>query len=205
MPDAIITGEKRMLNPGQFYFSNNKSGFFPKLVRFFTKSKLSHCGIVFFNLGFGAETVIESTTLVQVVPFQRNYRDSKNEEYIVFELIDKTLSRQKIDLDKILIDLFKEYSGQSYGYFQLLWFVFRWFVGLFGFDISNHKNWFTQNVICSEVLFQYLKALKILVLDEKLKKFNSDTVQAQDLFDIVKSCPDIFRVVEFKGIKLNES
>lgn len=180
------------------YFSNNKKGLFPKLVRFFTRSNISHCGIIFFNLGYGVDTVIESTTLVQIVPFDRNYRNANNEEYVVYEILPKS----KVDVSSLLIKTFNQYSGQSYGYFQLLWFVWRWFVGIFGFDISQNKNWFTENVICSEVLFSFLKEHKIHPFNERLMKLNPDTVQADDLFKLVKSCPDIFRVVESKGIEV---
>lgn len=174
------------------YFSNNKKGFLPKLIRFFTKSNVSHCGIIcdpFENI----PSAIESSDLVQIVPFSRNYIESKNEEYILFKLSGEA------EVPATLGPLFIKYAGLKYGYFQLIWFMWRWLTNLFGVDISRQKNWFTNNVICSELVYDYFIMLNHPDVNEKLKDFNQDTVQADDLLNIVISLPHVFEFVESKG------
>ena len=61
--------------------------------------------------------------------------------------------------------------------------------------MRKETNWMSQGVICSELCYYWLTYLG---LGELVKDFNPDTIQAQDLFEIVQSRPDVFELVESK-------
>jgi hypothetical protein len=173
---------------GLIGFSSNSKGIFPALVRFFTKSKFSHTFIITTPV-FGVPSVHEASDVVQIVPFDKFYNKS-SETYALYK-INNTTYRQ---INDALTTCHLEYSGVRYGYLQLLWFVYRWCMELFGKDVTHKKNWMSNGVICSELVYEYL----LLVNPEfktLLSKFNPDTVQAQDILSIVESRPDLFTKV----------
>jgi hypothetical protein len=180
-----------MVRPGMIFFSNNKKTLFAKLIRFFTHSKISHSGLITFDLN-GIPACQEETMLVQVVPWANYDKSTVDDYYLVYKIKDGLVS--EADKQKALRYCFTEYAGVQYGYLQILWFVWRWFAEkVLRKDVTHKKNWFTDGVVCSELVYVYL--LQLGIISGALAKFNSDTVQAEDLLQIVKSNPEIFEKV----------
>lgn len=178
-----------MINPGDIGYSNDNSWWFPALIRFFTKSSISH-SFVICKPFCGEESVQEAEEVIQVVPFNKYYREG-TQQYWIYHIknIDQSIK------DTALDSVYKEFAGSKYGYLQCIWFIYRWFFGLFGKDVRHEKNWMTDGVICSELQCYYLIYIG---LGELVKDFNPDTIQAQDLLSIIQQHPEIFELVEVK-------
>lgn len=188
-----------MLKPGDIGFTSNlEGGFFGFLadcIRFFTKSDISHSMVITQPMA-GEETVIEAVKVVQVIPFDKYYRNEKLEAYEIFRIKPGIVTDKAIK--KSLDYCFKEFAGVNYGTLQLAWFIWRWFnETVLKKDIRHDKNWMSDGVICSELVYYFLYNLGP-VFRELIKDFNPDTIQAQDIKTICVNNPDLFYIVEIK-------
>lgn len=181
--------------PGMVGFSNNKKGWLPKLIRFFTQANISHT-LLIQNSVCGDATVQEASNLVQVVPFKKYYQDDDTQQYWLYEISSDHASPEEVQ--SALKQVFDEFAGVKYGYFQLVWFPWRWFCEkILRRDVRKTKNWMTDGVICSELVYWFLYYLgpKFRAL---LVQYNPDTIQAEDIRRICEANPKIFRLVEYK-------
>jgi len=186
-----------MLNLGDVGFSSNHekglSGLLSSLIRFFTKSKFSHTFMMTEDIQ-GVEAVQEAGSIVQIVPFNSHYRNNSTQGYVVFR--PKASDEAKAKSTK---ECFEEFAGVTYGRLQLLWFVYRAVAEFFGKDVRKNKNWMSDGVICSELVYYYLCGLGE-EYQELLKDFNPDTIQAQDILTIVQNNPQLFEMIEIKDV-----
>jgi hypothetical protein len=176
--------------PGCIGFSGPRTGgsLFQKLIKFFTGSKWSHSFIVTLPFA-GEDAVQEAVMAVQVVPLSR-YRDDPNCAYEIYRV---AVSAEAIPV--ALEYCFNEYAGIKYGYLQLPWFAWRWINEKIGRDIRKENNWLTDGVICSELVYDYLKQLSPYTF-ELLSGFNPDIIQSEDIYRIVKAHPEAFQLIE---------
>lgn len=63
-----------------------------------------------------------------------------------------------------------------------------------GKDVRQEDNWFSKGVICSELIYYFFKALNTRMA-ELVKDFNPNTIQAEDINQIFKANPHIFKEV----------
>ncbi len=185
-----------MLKTGDIGFSSNLrgglGGFFASAIRFFTKSKYSHT-LMISDDTLGAEAVQEAGVIVQVVPFDKYYRHCDKEIYKMYR--PKAPEEVKAQSAK---KVFVEFAGVTYGKLQLIWFIYRAVMeNVFKKDVRSQKNWMTDGVICSELVYWYLWNLGE-PYQSLLKPWNPDTIQAQDILNIVEANPDLFELVEAK-------
>lgn len=190
-----------MIQSGDIGFSSNWkkdwSGFLAKCIRFFTRSKISHSFIITDPV-YNIESVQEASMLVQVVPFKEHYREDATQTYKVYRIKDQYASQAQ--KDESLKYCFNEFAGVTYGKLQLIWFVYRWFnEKVLRRDVRKQKNWMADGVICSELVYHYLHNLGPIFQD-LLKEFNPDTIQAQDILNIVEANSQIFEMVESKDL-----
>jgi hypothetical protein len=184
-----------MISKGMIGFSNNKTSFMGKLIRLFTNSGITHTFIITFPRN-GAVWLEEASTVVAEGSFQSSYVDEPNTAYWVYKIKDGLVP--EATTDTALQYCHDNFLGVKYGFFQLIWFPYRWVMeNIFRKDVRHDKNWMTDGVICSELVYNYLYQLgdpfKSLLSD-----FNSDTIQAQDILDIVKAHPELFELVDQK-------
>jgi hypothetical protein len=172
-------------------FSNNKEG--GRIIRFFTRSKISHTFVFTFSLS-GRPAVQEASASVQIVPFLSRYHGNPKYSYEVYEVTASSVTTE--DVEGALSQIFEEFAGVKYGWLQTLWFPYRWFLeAVMGRRyVYREKNWFTHGVICSELLFWYLKYLDPH-FSALLKEYDPDTVQPSDLLKVVQAHPECFRLV----------
>ncbi|MDH3252824.1 MAG: hypothetical protein OEM41_08530 [Ignavibacteria bacterium] len=177
--------------PGMIGFSNNKSGGW--LIRFFTRSQITH-NFVFTHPVNGIPSVEEASAKVQIVPFESHYFRNSNYAYQIYRVIAPFVTKD--DIDNALVQIFEEFAGVKYGWLQLLYFPYRWFkeTVLRQKDVHREKNWFTKGMICSELQFWFLKYLDP-EFSEMLADYDGDTVQPNDMLQIVKSRPEYFELV----------
>ena len=79
--------------PGMLGLSNNKSGGW--LIRFFTRSTITHNFVFTFPLG-GIASVEEASAKVQIVPFESHYYRNPNYSYMIYRVIAPFVTRQDI-------------------------------------------------------------------------------------------------------------
>jgi hypothetical protein len=180
------------MTPGCVGLSNSKSGAFPALVRFFTGSKYSHTFLTTFSFK-STSSVQEASSTVQVVPLDRHYRNEPKEQYWLYECTQASESEK----EKALEYCFREFAGVKYGTLQLLWFVYARFAKFVGYDVSRRTNWFTDGLICSELVYWYLFNLNDSYRNLLRHSF-ADTIQAQDIADIIGANPSHFHLIESK-------
>lgn len=185
-----------MLKIGDIGFSSSYGTGFRRFlsnsIRFFTKSKFSHVLMITDDVE-KIEAVQEADIIVQVVPFDRNYRKCETEKYRMYRP-----SAPEVDKVRAAKRCFMEFAGVTYGKLQLIWFVYRWFnENLFKRDVRHQKNWMADGVICSELVYWYLWYLGD-PYQNLLKPWNPDTIQAQDILTIVEANPELFELIEEK-------
>lgn len=191
------------MTAGLVGFGNNKKGNLPRLIRTFTRSgadglpPISHTFVTTAEF-LGVESVQEAGAVVQVVPMDTHYRNDPFQQYWLYEILQEYASNEI--RFKALREIYRELEGDAYGSLQLLWFPWRWFnEKVLHRDIRHEKNWMTDGVICSELVYRYLWKLGP-VFQDLLKDFNPDTIQAEDIRQIVVKNPKIFRLVEYKEV-----
>jgi len=175
---------------GDILLTRNNKGLLNWLIRKLTNSVFTHNATVFFYQG-GTTSVIEASTSVKVVPFTKNYQDNPDESWVVVRV--KTASAEQIQ--RSLISVWWEYSGNPYGVFQLIWFVWRWINEKFGRDIRSKKAWFPGGQICSEILWHYLDRLGVPEITKAVRQWNSDSVHVEDFHKLFKSMPEHFEFI----------
>jgi hypothetical protein len=191
-------GKNRMIKPGDIGFSSNwqkgLSGLLATLIRYFTKSKISHTLLIQNPLGESLTTQ-EASSIVQVVSFDHHYRDpAQLQSYSVYRVKASEEAKQA-SLKKV----FDEFAGVTYGKLQLIWFVYRAFnERILRRDVRKQKNWMSDGVICSELVYWYLWYLGE-PYQTLLAPWNPDTIQAQDLLNIVLTHPELFELIEEKA------
>lgn len=180
---------------GYIGFSNNTVGIVPKLIRFFTNSHISHTFIGTESF-MGVPSIQEASDLIVVKPFV-GYEQSLTESFKLYKIREDVVSEDTIK--EATKKVYEEFEGVRYGYLQLVWFPYRWLLSLVGIDARKQKNWMTDGVICSELVYWFLWYLGP-VFQDLIKDFNPDTIQAQDLLDIVNAHPHLFEFVREKNV-----
>ena len=164
------------------------SSWYSKLIRFFTKRPYTHCAVVIHNV-LDMPSVISSDKCVNIIPLQKHL-DELDTQIEIFSLVD--INDEKAE--SILRVLYSKYSGEIYGYSQLLFFIYRWLMSIFGIDVKNNKNIFTNGQICSEVVYRFLKYTygDNMIFQNVMNQYNYNTVHTGDISDIIKQFPNLF-------------
>jgi len=164
-------------------------GLLQRLICYFTNSQWSHSFLITTPIAGVASVQEAAGQGVQIVPFENHYVIAPG----FFQLYD--ISREyatEEDIRKSLAQCHTIYSGDKYGTLQILWFPYRAFMErIFKKDVRHQKNWLSNGVICSELLYHFLSGLGP-VFAEMLSPFNPDTIQSEDLYQIFQAHPEVF-------------
>lgn len=177
------------MNYGYVCVSNTKKSFQSSVIRFFTQSSWSHSFITIPDL-VGTPLAMEAAgSGVSICSFNKHYRDDKTQAYKVYRF-----RADPIAIDSALAQLLVELQT-GYGYLELPWFAWRGLNKMFGRDISSQDNWSQAGRICSELVAQYITYAGYPQL---LGRFGRGSINAQDIFEMVESNPEIFELIESK-------
>lgn len=188
-----LVGESRVIKHGDISFSHPvKMGFYSKAVRWFTRSKWSHCFIIMEDF-YGSPAVLEADLKVQLVDFNQEYINQDVDSYEIWRPI---LAKEK-NISEATKYCYLNYAGETYGFLQIPWFAVRSILNFLGLKfISDNFN--KDGIICSELLIDYLK-----ILGEDYSKVFSDIdsneASPEDIYLLVKSRPDLFQLITTKG------
>ena len=165
---------------GLIVLADTKKGFVPNAIKWLTGSQFSHSLVIAPPI-LGIPMCIEAAEGgVDIVKFDKNYVDNKNEGYQVWRIKISQTTKDRA-LKKIFNDL-----ECSYGFSEFGWFIWRSICRWFGKDIKNQNNWVTSqsSYICSQLVVAYLKACG---LKRVLKGYGINAIAPQDLQDIFMS------------------
>jgi hypothetical protein len=177
---------------GSIVLLNNDNGnFVSRAVRFFTNSTISHTD---FTMGriVEEEATLSAEPLISVLPLVTYFHD-EGFEFKVYEI----QGVPEVVLDKWVTGMFLDYAGTTYGFLQLLWFIYRWAMEKLGKDVRKGKNWFPQNKVCSEMVYNLMLKVGLYYrsdLKKKLDEWNENTVTPEDIKRVVEAFPAIFKL-----------
>lgn len=177
-------------------YSNSKT-VFAWLQHIFAGPGVSHAFLTTYPIGkyTPVPMIFEADMTVTHMPYAEYLENGPGRDYFLYVVPELTDDEICYSLDRCT----REFSGTDYGFFQLLWFPWRWFMWtVFRKDLRKSKNWFTDGVICTELWWWYLwyatekfpdKHSKLRAI---LEGWNPDTIQAYDVKLIMQKNPDIF-------------
>lgn len=185
---------------------NLENSFISKAIKFFTKHIAKKGNVPVFThacygIGkvLGIESVISAEEVITVMPFERIKESNCN--YYIYRIND---AADKKLIDYSLSHMYKSTAGKGYGFWQLLWFIYRWFMEHIGFNVKHKKNWFPTGDICSENTYRYLMtrftqqpitpAIAQVLVD--LLNYTENTIHPVDLAIIIKNNPQVFVLTE---------
>lgn len=155
----------------QIGFSTHKNNILSKIIRWITKSPISHCWILYYDIQFKIEMVLESTTEgFRILPFKTYQK--QNDNIVLFN--------PKFSLTMGLIKA-GEKLGTKYDFKGLFGSIFpiigRWFK-------RKWKNPFysSKELFCSEAVTEIMKDSKYPGSD----KFDPSTTNPNDLYNFFK-------------------
>jgi hypothetical protein len=178
---------------GQIYVWNSlDGGWFSAAQRFFTRMPYTHVsgGVGRIFPGQPTEWQLEAKECVTITPL--SFGDPRT-------LVRKwtILNAPEGIIALVTSGTAEHFAGRIYGFFQLLWFIYRWIGESFRIDMRKKKNWFPNGDICSEVWYvalqQYAQILGWKDLEAKLEEWNRDTFCAGDMVTVLSAFPQYFR------------
>lgn len=136
---------------------------YTKLQRFITGKNVTH-SFVILDQYYDDFQLLDAKMSVTLCPF--SFINHPGNEVWLYKInIDE---KKSYDLRKLL---YQTYIGENYGFSQLIWFVWRRINEiLFKRNMRNKKNWFSNGILCSEIVWNTLYNCSIN--DENLKKID---------------------------------
>ena len=188
---------------------SKKNTLLAKAIKFFTgrlakKYRVKSYTHAMFCVGevLGEPSVFSAEASMTIMPLRKF--TNRDFEYDVYAINDDLSDKE---VDKILRAIYIKTAGETYGFLQLLWFIYRWFMELIGFDVRKQKNWFPIGDVCSEHTYRYLKTRLLKKKNRKiisktlsqLEEWNENTFHPVDLAKVIKDNPQLF--IHFCGYK----
>jgi hypothetical protein len=164
------------MKAGSLVFFCNTLGWYGKSQKFFTKQPFTHVAIVYPDQ-FDKHAILSSDMAITVKPFE--YIGTPTSYQLVFNF--------NVEDEKVMESVKQIYfahAGQTYGFFQLLWFIYRWFMWTYlKQDVRKQHNWFPDDVVCSETGYEHFSNVFAgnTTVQLYLDKFRRDTVSAGDI------------------------
>ena len=173
---------------GDIVFSGKRaSNWFSNGVRWFTNSKWSHCFFVMTDVA-GERAVLEADLHCQVVPWHREYEVNNNDYYEVYRPTQATQE----ELIKAANDTYVEFSGEIYGFGQIVWFMWDALCKKIGFKSGQQLF---SGIVCSGVLDADIQRINDIYREAFKACVVINRVTPQELYDIVKARPDLFQFI----------
>lgn len=176
-----------MIRPGDIGFGGKRKGFYPSAVRWFTKSRWSHCFVIIPPV-LGEASLIEAEVNVVIRTWQKEYVEKNADYYEIWR--PNIISESKIY--NACAELYKSDAGEIYGFMQIPWFAARSILRLVGIELK--KNPFPNGEICSETHWRYIMNLGG-EFAKALDGITEDECSPQDIYSVVKGRPDLFSFV----------
>jgi hypothetical protein len=140
-----------MVHSGNIVVFNVTKGYwFAAAQRFFTGMPYSHAAIGFGEVK-GDESILEAIFAIAITLFKKA-RESTTADFEVWRVKNVPQTR----IEEAVKRAFERWAGETYGFAQIVWFMYRWLNEAIGRDVRKQGNWFPDHLICSEVAYNYL-------------------------------------------------
>ena len=186
----------------------NSGNFFSEAIKFFTKKIAKKYRVRAWThamIGVGSlleEDYVFSAEVAQSIMPLKKFQKGKT-KFEVYEIKDNIKEK---DLEYLIRSFCGTYAGNTYGFFQNLWFIYRWLMELFGKDVRKKANWFPSGDICSEMTFRFLTQRFSYALQNKnnknlesvntalkhLYEWTENTIHPVDIGYIISKHPEVF-------------
>lgn len=174
---------------GYICFAYSKNEWIAKAIASITDSEWSHCFITIPPILDQEMALEDATGGIEPILFDIGYRNNPNQKYEVYRVkIDKNI------IDESIIKCFGLLQ-EPYGYLAYPWFIWRAINLFFGKDIKRQDNWYQKYRVCSGLDRFYLENC---ILPSLFKDFGKGSSNAQDTYQIVKTYPELFELIEKK-------
>lgn len=176
-----------MGNYGYVCFAYSKNEWIAKAIAKVTGSQWSHTFITVPAILNNEMAMEAGSGGTEMVLFNLGYRQNPNQQYEVY--------RVKVDqqiIDESIVKCLDNLE-MPYGYLECPWFVWRAINSWFGRNIKSQNNWSTKNEVCAGLTSSYISNLSLGIL---LQGFGKNSINAQDLYLIVKAHPELFELIE---------
>jgi hypothetical protein len=191
------------LKPGSIViFSNHAKDFFTVGQKLFTHEWLigaspkkfkqgimTHAAIVWFPEA-GEDALFEAKLATTIRPFAM----SSGQKHWIYELQGFTDDQIK----ETLYEIYKEKAGSDYGFLEIPWFIYRYFMELFHKDVRKQHTWFPGGNICSQDVWYFLEKLATKWnkpdLAAILNEWRSTTFHASDVRTVAVAMPKYFKL-----------
>jgi len=182
--DEFLPGDVLVLN-------DRRGGWFSSTQRLVTGMPFTHSA-VFVGDVLGIPSVFEAREVATFYPVA-NYLGNPNVDYVVYRPVLAWAGEK----GEALRGTYTRFAASIYGYFQLVWFLWRRFWEIFGVDMRNKKNHFPLGDICSEIVYRYLWALpQTSETNAILSEWNDNTVHSGDINVICRRLPTMVKIGE---------
>lgn len=171
-------------------FASTAKEFMPNAIRWFTRSKWSHSLLTTPDYLKRSMCIEVAGNGISMLDFDLGYRNNPQQAYEVYE-INKPIN----DKSRVVRELL-DYLEKPYAYLSYAWFIWRFFLRLFKKDIKSQDNWYSNSFVCSGLLREYLGLCGLGYLTSEYGKGSFST---QDLYEVVISNPEMFKLVEKKA------
>jgi hypothetical protein len=159
--------------------------FIQKAIRFFTQSKFSHSFVIMEGPGQRLCALETTSTLVTLTPANRKYL----EKYYV-EVWRPVGDNLKETISILSQNAFIRYSGNWYGHISYVWFIYRWFMSLFGRDLKKMWRWANRGITCTELTNT---SFPFIIDNER----DPNTITPQIMRDWIARHPEYFTLVGY--------
>lgn len=164
-------------------FNAKKGGWFSSAQRLFTRQPYTHSAVVMPPV-VGIQSYLGADLTVDIQPISK-FVDDQTMDFQVWEWVGVTPERTNLALTTTYV----RHAGQTYGFWQILWFVYRWFCEqVLRKDVRKQHNWFPNNPICSEVTWWTCKYMvgDNWTLLNILNEWRPDTFHSGDQADVMR-------------------
>lgn len=166
-------------------FNAKKGGWFSSAQRFFTGMPYTHTAIVMPDV-FDVPSYMGADLTVDIKPIDEFLND-EDMDFQVWEWLGVSPLR----IEEALRWVYIRYAGETYGFLQLLWFVYSWFMRkVFRKDVRRTHNPFPNHPICSEVAWEMCSQMVQNKDDQRansiLNEWRPDTFNAGDQAEVMR-------------------
>jgi len=168
--------------------------FLSSAIRFFTHVK----GVPDYTHGYiglgpvrNFPSIIEASYDISTQAW-RKFISDKGESCEVYEL----QGINPMVLNTALDNLYYDKAETIYGFLAILWWVWAWFLRLFGIELSGKHNPLPYGIFCTKLVWQFLASLNDTEIWEHLQKWGSDNFAPVNLKQLIMELPHRFKRID---------
>jgi hypothetical protein len=160
-------------------------GFSSKLIKFFTGGQYSH--VAFRYSGAESEWMVHST----IGGVQPEWWYHFQNKYPKILRIKCKFSCADLAADNLI----KQIGHKKYGYLTFIGIGLYIIIKKLGFAPGKNPFANPKTYLCTEIFSEFIKEVNMINAGLKIKEFDSEILTPKEIFEYVKTRPDLFEVL----------